>query len=128
MTGIMTRDQAAEYAEIESLLGRMLGYRVVGRHIEFLSDDVDEQGRQKVRAIRPVEKWALDLWQEAVAKRIAHDHACKDLWLIYAAAMGITIQEFNGLPAHSVEQAVKDERARLLGRISDLERQLAAHS
>lgn len=63
---------------------------------------------------RPATETEVQLWQEMQEAKTAHDHCAKLAWELYAAAMGVTVTEFNGLPGSDPVSVVKEERKRLL--------------
>ena len=113
--------------------------RVLGFRINILPGAVERKGTpaefkhpdgyqvqhfdldNKPKAVRPASKETWDLWCELVRYRIEHDGACKMAWDLYAAATGVTVQSFNGMPAGEPVEHVKAERERLITMVRNME-------
>lgn len=89
-----------------------LGLRVRNGFVEWLRSD--EKGNLVIDRVRPCEAWQQTLWNETVRYRVDYMEACKTTWALYSNAMGVSIRDFDGMPAEGPVQAVQNERNHLL--------------
>jgi hypothetical protein len=118
-----------EWTRAEETMALVLGFKVTrlpgdpkqrqDDAYQLITLDFPKPGEPKIRSVQPTIKATYDAWAEAVRYRIDHDAACKLAWDLYAAATGVTIQSFNGMPAGEPVAHVREERARLLSRGDD---------
>lgn len=122
----MTTTVTEEWAQADSALARVLGFRIIRQPghevspvtVQFLEWDAED--KMSITAQQPVSEWQADLWDELVRSRIDGNAACKLAWDLYSAAMGVSIQSFNGMPAGEPAEVIRQERRRLLKIIHDL--------
>lgn len=118
--------RSAEWLQAEDALAVCLGYKIVMTHETFVKGiGTIPEKVQRVRfdftgekpktiGVGHSDRATWDLWCEAVKMRIDHAGACKLAWELYAAATGVTMKSFNGMPAGEPSAHVRAERERLL--------------
>ena len=128
--------RSEEWTRAEETMQRVLGFRInilpgaverKGTPAEFKHPDGYQVQHfdldNKPKAVRPASKESWDLWCELVRYRIEHDGACKMAWDLYAAATGVTVESFNGMPPGTPVDHVRDVREDMIKNVRATERE-----